>query len=52
MKNQITIVLCVFAMLTNNFASYAQNFDSNLAKLTLDFNNVVGNKPLKLQDES
>lgn len=52
MKNQITIVLCVFAMFTNNFASYAQNFDSNLAKLTLDFNNVVGNKPLKLQDES
>ncbi len=52
MKNQITLLICFFAMFTNNFVSYAQNNDANLAKLTLDFNNVVGDKPLKLKDQS
>lgn len=51
MKNQIIIVICFFAILTNNFTCYAQNNNPNLAKLTLELNHVVGNKPLKLQDE-
>ena len=52
MKNQIIIAICFFVMFINNFVSYSQNRDTNLTKLTLEFNNVVGNKPLKLQDES
>lgn len=52
MKNKIIIVICFFALFANNFASYAQKSNSDSAKLTLEFNNVVGNTPLKLQDES
>jgi len=52
MKNQINIIICFFAIFTNSFTSYAQNKNANLAKLTLELNHVVGNKPLKLQDES
>lgn len=52
MKNKIIIAISFFALCANNFASYAQKNDINLAKLTLEFNNVVGNTPLKLQEES
>lgn len=50
MKNPILI--CFFAIITINYASNAQKNGGNPAKLTLEFNHVVGNKPLKLQDES
>lgn len=52
MKNQITLLIFFFAMFTSNVASYAQNNDANLAKLTINFYNVVGDKPLKLKDQS
>ncbi|WP_149207778.1 MbnP family protein [Flavobacterium johnsoniae] len=52
MKNQITIMFCLFALLTCSSASYAQKSSAVLAELALEFNNVVGDKPLKLQDGS
>lgn len=53
MKNQIIkiIFLCT-GLFAIHFSLYAQSNPEGMTKLTLEFNNVAGEKPLKLQDES
>ncbi len=53
MKNQLIIRACLLIVLiTESYTSFAQSGHESMAKLTLEFNNVVGNSPLKLKEES
>lgn len=52
MKNQIIKAICLCTgLFIIQFTLHAQSKPEGLSALTLEFNNVVGEKPLKLQDE-
>lgn len=53
MKNKIVIIGCLLvAFCTREMCAFAQVSERNFARLTLDFENVVGNEPLRLQEQS
>lgn len=53
MRNQIITALCFLTvLLTGGFTSSAQEKEDRFAKLSLEFRNIVGDKPLQLRDQS
>jgi hypothetical protein len=53
MKNKIIIAICfLITLFANHFTVYAQSNNKGMTNLTMEFNNVIGEKTLKLQEES